>query len=394
MSKVLSNLRVLVTLFFVVSCGVGKNSSLNHEAQLSYFKASEATGTCGGEKAISLDKSASELIETIKNQSTLQGLQYLIQTNSMLERHGNFLTPIILGSHEIESSIDELRSLYEREAERSFVGTNWLTLLEKADFLDMSIKRWTFHQCHLTNLVDSDSQELSDYLEIESLYCTEGCVESDFRRAKLNDKELRKKFISMCSLVERRNSCAVKFDIATLNKLKTPYIQEKLSHVKNYFEKAIYGIKNPAFDFSCKKNTSSQYELTIPIKAGPGKFELENAIRKFWESDKLVVKFSDSEQGVRLQYSSEVVSRVESTNPHIILLNGKLSGDFRVKTIAHEFGHVLGFRDCYIEYYDTSKEEIIYYELERSQGNLMCSLSYGTNIPKKYSEILIQRFCN
>ncbi len=40
-------------------------------------------------------------------------------------------------------------------------------------------------------------------------------------------------------------------------------------------------------------------------------------------------------------------------------------------TIRHEFGHVLGFRDCYLEFYDKSAKEMIYYTIE--PDNLMCA---------------------
>lgn len=40
-------------------------------------------------------------------------------------------------------------------------------------------------------------------------------------------------------------------------------------------------------------------------------------------------------------------------------------------TIRHEFGHVLGFEDCYIEFYDSQIRAIVAYQLDIS--NLMCS---------------------
>lgn len=40
-------------------------------------------------------------------------------------------------------------------------------------------------------------------------------------------------------------------------------------------------------------------------------------------------------------------------------------------TIRHEFGHILGFVDCYIEFYDLDLEAIVSYQLDLT--NLMCS---------------------
>jgi hypothetical protein len=40
-------------------------------------------------------------------------------------------------------------------------------------------------------------------------------------------------------------------------------------------------------------------------------------------------------------------------------------------TIRHEFGHVLGFPDCYLEFYDKASGEMVYYTIE--VDNLMCA---------------------
>ncbi len=40
-------------------------------------------------------------------------------------------------------------------------------------------------------------------------------------------------------------------------------------------------------------------------------------------------------------------------------------------TIRHEYGHVLGLRDCYLEFYDSSLEAMVNYQLDIT--NLMCS---------------------
>jgi hypothetical protein len=40
-------------------------------------------------------------------------------------------------------------------------------------------------------------------------------------------------------------------------------------------------------------------------------------------------------------------------------------------TIRHEFGHVLGFPDCYVEFYDADRDVMVSYQLDLD--NLMCS---------------------
>jgi hypothetical protein len=40
-------------------------------------------------------------------------------------------------------------------------------------------------------------------------------------------------------------------------------------------------------------------------------------------------------------------------------------------TIRHEFGHILGFPDCYLEFYDEERATIVNYEID--SDNIMCS---------------------
>jgi hypothetical protein len=45
--------------------------------------------------------------------------------------------------------------------------------------------------------------------------------------------------------------------------------------------------------------------------------------------------------------------------------------------LAHEFGHALGFPDCYVEFYDDDEQAIINYQLDVQ--NIMCSLNGTVN---------------
>ncbi len=53
-------------------------------------------------------------------------------------------------------------------------------------------------------------------------------------------------------------------------------------------------------------------------------------------------------------------------------------------TIRHEFGHVLGFPDCYLEFYDSEKMEMTYYTIE--PDNLMCA--WGGKLQQSHADEL------
>jgi hypothetical protein len=70
----------------------------------------------------------------------------------------------------------------------------------------------------------------------------------------------------------------------------------------------------------------------------------------------------------------------EGATPHVNELAGSeitMDGNRNIDeyssrwTIRHEYGHVLGLPDCYIEFYDESEGVMISYQLDIT--NLMCS---------------------
>lgn len=58
------------------------------------------------------------------------------------------------------------------------------------------------------------------------------------------------------------------------------------------------------------------------------------------------------------------------------------------KTLTHEFGHVLGFIDCYVEFYDEVKAEAVYYEIDSQ--NIMCSLN--GQVTEQHYEALLKNY--
>jgi hypothetical protein len=53
-------------------------------------------------------------------------------------------------------------------------------------------------------------------------------------------------------------------------------------------------------------------------------------------------------------------------------------------TIRHEFGHILGFPDCYLEFFDSEKSEMTYYTIE--PDNLMCA--WGGKLQQSHADEL------
>lgn len=72
-----------------------------------------------------------------------------------------------------------------------------------------------------------------------------------------------------------------------------------------------------------------------------------------------------------LRYEAGVTPHVEVPNTIVMDKNQPRTEYDSRWTIRHEFGHILGFADCYIEFYDQAQEKMISYQLDIT--NLMCS---------------------
>lgn len=75
----------------------------------------------------------------------------------------------------------------------------------------------------------------------------------------------------------------------------------------------------------------------------------------------------------RIEFKEGVTAHVNEIAGNIITMEAEypIESKDQKYTIRHEYGHVLGFQDCYLEFYDTSEKVMVYYEVD--VDNIMCS---------------------
>ena len=86
---------------------------------------------------------------------------------------------------------------------------------------------------------------------------------------------------------------------------------------------------------------------------------------------RMVFQVGDKSTMSHLEFQKAVVPHVEVPNTIVIDENQPFTEYDSRWMIRHEFGHILGFPDCYVEFYDTDREVMVSYQLDTS--NLMCS---------------------
>ena len=102
---------------------------------------------------------------------------------------------------------------------------------------------------------------------------------------------------------------------------------------------------------------------------------LATNIEDEWRVDNWTLKLAFKTEGPHPK-----IEFVAGATPHVNDLGGdtvtmdanRPLTDYNVRwTIRHEYGHVLGFPDCYIEFYDADKQMMVSYQIDIT--NLMCS---------------------
>ncbi len=155
------------------------------------------------------------------------------------------------------------------------------------------------------------------------------------------------------------------------------------SNVKSFFNRHIQKAKR-AYDINFKLNVK-RMDLSwnhSNLASLPFREPKTKAIKDFLKINiedewrlhdwKLTLNFSTS-ASVRAIFKPNVTPNVNGLGGNIITMNSLNSlDDYNTQwTIRHEFGHVLGFPDCYVEFYDEHQQLMINYQID--VNNLMCS---------------------
>lgn len=118
--------------------------------------------------------------------------------------------------------------------------------------------------------------------------------------------------------------------------------------------------------------------LLVPF-TDPGKPEvrsfLQDNIQDEWrfQSWHLELPFATNSGLAHVEFLPGVVPHVNALGGDTIILNSTqpLTEYDAQWTIRHEFGHVLGFPDCYVEFYESERNVIVNYQFDID--DLMCS---------------------
>lgn len=249
----------------------------------------------------------------------------------------------------------------------------------KIDGVYQSAARWTLLSPYIPYLSENRVNDIRGYYHLQRLADLKGSLQNyGTLPADLKDK-VKSWLLGICYNTEVS-------DKICQTKLETSITQNKGDaslFYKNYVPQAesIYN-KNYQIPASGRRNdimwrTGNGGETaTIPFLETNEtvKAYLHNIEQEWqWKNWKLLLQFQSASNIPYIEFVPGATPHVNELGGNQIVMdaNQPLTEWDSQWTIRHEFGHVLGFPDCYVEFYDSSLHAIVNYQLDVS--DLMCS---------------------
>lgn len=166
-----------------------------------------------------------------------------------------------------------------------------------------------------------------------------------------------------------------------LDELKIALAKKRLFSFYERFNR--YGQKIYDLFFTIKKTRPEIFWQENEIKAffqEPNNTVVQNwlakNIQEEWQFDQRFLSLTFETQRPELpkiEFLEGVTAHVNEIAGNLITMEAEypIESPDQKWTIRHEFGHILGFEDCYLEFYDTSSKSMVYYEID--VDNIMCS---------------------
>ncbi|MFA6238297.1 MAG: hypothetical protein WC635_13270 [Bacteriovorax sp.] len=309
-------------------------------------------------------------------------------------RFYNYENPLILSMESLERSYADL-------TKTPVMSQN----AEELTYLFFGSRRFEDLKCSFKNLIQKKKYDIRPFLDVAHTCSKKNGNEvcDEMQLLKISS-ELESwsgdHALGLCRSFSKEASCRIEFN----NHRRKKTVGTMLQHYYDRFQterfEALFKLRPSHQKYLCRK-LDEKIVMTVEVLEGSFDHDLMTELLSYVETAwsrkdftlKLELVKNYNEKVVAIIPTDKGISYVPEENNRMVYLSAMNDRETMKRVLAHEFGHVLGFPDCYIEFFDDSKKELVYYEIAKNNTNIMCSLKTGVSVPDDYYTQLIQKSC-
>ena len=254
---------------------------------------------------------------------------------------------------------------------------DYLETVRKVDRVYQSASRWLIMKPNLDYLAQKSFKDIRGYFFLSKIENIEDKLSNWNSISDQEKKDFNDWLVSIChnNWIDK-NTCQSELENEIVENSALKFYKQYLKGSQERFNE-FYKIQGARKDLTW--SSTNPLMLFAPFVKPETKiiqdWLIENIEDEWkWKDWKLKLDFTESNYG-----TTHIVFTPGAT-PHVNGLGGseitmdanRPLEDYSARwTIRHEYGHTLGFPDCYVEFYDTDREIIVNYQLDLN--DLMCS---------------------